>query len=113
MATVTNTLACAEAILTTAALTAAGTEIVPDPGPTGSKRVNLYFCNTTAADVTVDIARFVGGTPYRIGLGWKVPANDTRIMENVALTNGRTIRARASAAAAIEVTIDTVTRTEA
>lgn len=109
---VTNTLVCGEAILTTAALTAASTEIVADPGSTGSKRVNLYFCNTTGSDVTVDIARVVGGVLYRIALGWKVPANDTRIMENVALTNGRTIRARASNAAAIEVTIDAVTRTE-
>ena len=109
---VTNTLVCAEAILTTTALTDIATTIVADPGAAGSKRVNLYFCNTTGADVTVDIARVVGWVLYRIALGWKVPANDTRIMENVALTNGRTIRARASAAAAIEVTIDTVTRTE-
>lgn len=108
---VTNTLACAEAILTTTALTDAATTIVADPG-SASKRVNLYFCNTTGADVTVDIARVVGGVLYRIALGWKVPANDTRIMENVALTNGRSIRARASAAGAIEVTSDTVTRTE-
>ena len=111
MATVTNTLACAEAILTTAALTTTGTEIVADPGATGSRRVNICFCNTTGADISVDVARVVAGTPYRFALGWNVPKNDSRIMENVALTSGRSIRARASNAG-IEVTIDAVTRTE-
>lgn len=110
---VTTALSCAEFTLTTTAVTSNATEIVADPGSTSvSRRINLTFANKTATDAFVDVVRWNGTTPFAAAQGKKVPANDSLVLTDLALTNGKSLRARASVGSAIDVLVDVVTRTE-
>ena len=111
---VTNALSAVEVTLTTMATTAASTEIVSNPGAvTTSKKVALSLSNKTAVDATVDVARWDGTTAWSIATGQKVAANSTVTLLDIYLANGRSLRARASAAATIDAVADVITHVEA
>lgn len=111
---VTNALSCAGVALTTAAVTTSGTQVVSDPGAvTTSKKVALNLSNKTSADATVDVVKWDGANAWSIATGQKIAANSTLTLLDIFLTNGWSIRARASAAATIDCLSDVITHVEA
>ena len=87
-------------------------EVIAAPPAGQEKRVSFTLCNVTvgAVDATVDVTRYDGTTDRYIAKTLIVQAGKPQVFE-LLLKPGRSLRARASAASAIDFTADVVVQT--